>query len=61
VKYPFFGDRDTLTVKPSSGTPVLRGLADSPFAPTEWMLRPKALHAKSKTCRRVDFVETNRQ
>jgi len=27
----------------------------------EWVLRRNALHAKSKTYRRVDFLEPNRQ
>jgi hypothetical protein len=59
-RYPFLGDRDTLEVEPSPDAPGLQALVDSHFAATEWVLRPKALHAKSKTYRRVDFLETNR-
>jgi hypothetical protein len=59
-RYPFLGERDMLKVEPSPDVPVLQALVDSRFAPAEWVLRPKAIHAKSKTYRRGDFLESSR-
>jgi hypothetical protein len=49
--FPFLPDRDLLTIEPTD-TAILQALVDSNFVPTEWIIRPKAQHAKSKTYRR---------
>lgn len=48
-KYPFIPGTDSIRIEPSPETPVLQALADSHFAPEEWVLRGNAIHAKSKT------------
>jgi hypothetical protein len=54
-RYPFLCDRDSLKIEPSPDMPALQALVDSHFAPTEWVLRRRAIHAKSKTYKRGDF------
>ena len=54
--YPFSAT-DTLTLSPSSGSPILQALIDSHFVVDEWLIRGDATHAKSKTFRRVDGQE----
>ena len=49
-----FSPTDTLTIRPSSGSPVLQALVDSHFVVDEWLIRRDASHAKSKTLRRMD-------
>lgn len=44
-----FASSDTILIKPSPRAPVLRSLLDSGFQATEWAIRDKARHAKSKT------------
>ncbi len=54
--YPF-SSTDTLTLRPSSGSPILQALIDSHFVVDEWLIRRDATHAKSKTFRRMDGHE----
>ncbi len=54
--YPF-SSTDTLTLRPSSGSPILQALIDSQFVVDEWLIRRDATHAKSKTFRRMDGPE----
>ena len=54
--YPF-SSTDTLTLLPSSGSPILQALIDSHFVVDEWLIRRDATHAKSKTFRRMDGQE----
>ena len=51
--YPFLST-DTLTLRPSAGSPILQALIDSHFVVDEWLIRRDAVHAKSKTFRRMD-------
>ena len=52
-----FSSTDTLTLRPSSGSPILQALIDSQFIADEWLIRRDATHAKSKTFRRMDGQE----
>lgn len=54
--YPF-QTTDTLTISPSADCPILRALIDSHFVAHEWLIRRDAVHAKSKTFRRMDGQE----
>lgn len=54
--YPF-SSSDTLTLRPSPGSPILQALIDSHFVADEWLIRRDATHAKSKTFRRMDEQE----
>ena len=57
--YPFSAT-DTLTLRPSSGSPILQALIDSQFVVDEWLIRRDATHAKSKTFRRMDGLRSAR-
>ncbi len=54
--YPFLST-DTLTISPSADCPILQALIDSHFFVDEWLIRRDAVHAKSKTFRRMDGQE----
>jgi hypothetical protein len=54
--FPFLPDGDSVTIKPSTDTDVLQALADSHFIGKEWFVRDDAMHAKSKTYKRVDVM-----
>jgi hypothetical protein len=47
--YPFVYGPDTLTLTPSSESPVIEWLQASHFIPREWRFRPGATHSKSRT------------
>lgn len=47
-KFPFLPGRDRLDLEPA-GEPALQWLVDSGLSLQEWILRPAAAHAKSKT------------
>lgn len=49
--FGFREDRDCLSITPG-GVEALQTLVDSGFTPREWLVRPDAVHAKSKTYRR---------
>ncbi len=49
---PFVAARDTVSIRPSPDVPALEALIDSGFAPLEWIVRPEARHARSRTFRR---------
>ena len=48
--YPFL-ENDKLSLEPSPATGVLQMIVDSTFTPQEWLMRPDATHAKSRTYR----------
>jgi hypothetical protein len=50
--YPFDPKRDRFQLTPLSSHTALRDFRDSGFEPREWLVRPSAFHAKSKTVRR---------
>jgi hypothetical protein len=50
--YAFDAASDSFDLHPLPAAPVFQWLRDSDFHPTEWLLRPDASHAKSKTCPR---------
>ncbi len=54
--YPFLSPGDLMTISPARDTPVLQALVDSHFCPEQWIVRPEAAHAKSKTYRRSDPI-----
>ena len=56
--YPF-APADTLTLRPSSGHPILQALIDSHFVAHEWLIRGDATHAKSKTFRHMDGQQSH--
>lgn len=47
--YPFARSTDLLTIRPADGPCVWADLLESGFAPTEWVVRENAAHARSKT------------
>ena len=47
--YPFYADRDELSIGPNPRQPALTWLAQSGFAGRQWILRDSAVHARSKT------------
>jgi hypothetical protein len=51
--FPFSPERDTLTLAAEPGDQAIGSLIDSGFAARQWVLRPDATHAKSKTHRRA--------
>lgn len=51
TNYSFDGACDTLTFAKGSGIPILTQLAESGFHGKQWIIRPSANHAKSKTYR----------
>jgi len=51
-RYPFLPSADSLTINPLASGDVLSALIESRFTPTEWIVRPDATHAKSKTYQR---------
>lgn len=51
--HPFNPGNDGLTIRPSPGCDALAALVESNFVATEWVIRPDAKHAKSKTYRRA--------
>jgi len=48
--YPFV-DGDAFALRPRAGDDALAAVVASGFAPREWLVRPDAEHAKSRTCR----------
>jgi hypothetical protein len=53
---PFNPGNDALTIRPSPGCDALAALVESHFVATEWVIRPDAAHAKSKTYRRAEAL-----
>jgi hypothetical protein len=49
--YAFLQHEDSCLICPAHQHPVLEALIASQFAPTEWIIRANATHAKSKTYR----------
>lgn len=47
-----FSQDDLLTIQPAPAAPVLQWLIESRFTPQEWLIRDRALHARSRTYRR---------
>ncbi|MBL8814520.1 MAG: hypothetical protein JNL58_00720 [Planctomyces sp.] len=47
--YPFLHGIDRIKIPEHSGCGAIDSLLKSNFAPVEWLIRPKASHAKSKT------------
>jgi hypothetical protein len=56
LTYPFLNTEDSVSVRPSPGSPILQALMDSRFAGKEWAVRQDATHAKSKTYKRSDLI-----
>jgi hypothetical protein len=50
---PFDRERDIFAVHDASQHPALGWLAESQFAPRQWIVRPNATHSKSKTTERL--------
>ncbi|MDB5323733.1 MAG: hypothetical protein JWN40_5364 [Phycisphaerales bacterium] len=50
--FPFLRETDALTMNPGNGNGFLAALANSNFAPEQWVVRADATHAKSKTYKR---------
>ena len=46
-----YGKGRVIIITASPVAPVFHALVDSHFVPTEWELREKASHSKSKTCK----------
>jgi hypothetical protein len=55
----FQPSRDVLAIRPSNELPVFQALIDSHFSPTHWLVRPDAMHAKSKTYGRKSHDQAN--
>jgi hypothetical protein len=53
--YPLLLAQDLVAIEPSSESEVLQALQDSHFVLREWLVRPDAAHAKSKTYKRTDL------
>jgi len=53
--YPFEASNDTLIVAKDSSHPLFSELAESGFDGKQWIVRPAANHAKSKTYRSVNL------
>lgn len=51
--YPFLPAKDSLTIRPSSGSDVPQMLIDSQLVAKEWAIRADASHAKSRTYKRA--------
>jgi len=49
--YTFLQHEDSCLIRPARKHPALEALIASQFAPTEWIIRENATHAKSKTYR----------
>jgi hypothetical protein len=49
LAFPFAADRDEIMIMPSEKWPIFGQLAATNFQPIEWLLRPAAVHAKSRT------------
>jgi hypothetical protein len=49
--YDFREDRDSMSITPD-GVEAIHSLVESHFTPREWLVRPDAAHAKSKTYHR---------
>ncbi len=56
--YPFLHGQDSVTIKPVGGCEILAALLESNFAAEQWAVRENATHAKSKTYRRTDHLQT---
>jgi hypothetical protein len=54
--FPFVENVDLLRIDPNPDSVVLRHFIDSGFKPTEWLVRPDAFHAKSKTSKRASPI-----
>jgi hypothetical protein len=54
--YAFLQHEDSCLIRPAHKHPVLEALIASQFAPTEWIIRENAMHAKSKTYRTTDLI-----
>jgi hypothetical protein len=52
MKLPFDPSGDRFQLTPLASHTALHDFRDSGFAPREWIIRPRAFHAKSKTVRR---------
>jgi hypothetical protein len=55
-KYAFLPGTDWVAIRPSPDSQVLQALRDSHFVAKEWIIRPDATHAKSKTYKRADLL-----
>jgi hypothetical protein len=53
--YPLLPAQDVVAIEPSPASEVLQALKDSHFLVREWLVRPDAAHAKSKTYKRTDL------
>jgi hypothetical protein len=51
--FPFVPSTDELAIGESSASPIFAQLRDANFTPAEWLTRPDARHAKSKTLSRA--------
>jgi len=51
TRFPFNAARDRFEIAASATDAVLQALRDSNFTPAEWLIRPRATHARGKTLR----------